>query len=194
MITSPIVRLLLASYSDRCERSKWEIQHRIGIMKFGSISSKTVLLLAALAVGIVGEQGTTIALADTAAPVGPKLTPKLKQLLKTEMTEITMSTSEITKAITTADHATVEKEAINIAKGFILKRLLTDQDKKDLKRAAPASFLKLDAIFHQTAAKLAHAAKRKDSELEGFYLSKMLGYCVSCHSTYVPNKLGGFVK
>jgi hypothetical protein len=163
-------------------------------MKFGSISNKTVLLIAALAVGIVGEQVTTIALTDTAAPVGPKLTPKLKQLLKTEMTEITKSTSEITKAITTADHATVEKEAINIAKGFILKRSLTDQDKKDLKRAAPASFLKLDAIFHQTAAKLAQAAKRKDSELEGFYLSKMLGYCFSCHSTYATNKFGGFVK
>ena len=82
--------------------------------------------MAALAVGIVGEQGTTIALADTAAPVGPKLTPKLKRLLKTEMTEITKSTSEITKAIATADHATVEKEATNVANGFISGDSLKD--------------------------------------------------------------------
>jgi hypothetical protein len=85
MVTSSIVRLLLASYSDRRERSNWKTQNRIGIMKFGSISNKTVLLIAALAVGIVGERVTTIALTDTAAPVGPKLTPKLKQLLKTEI-------------------------------------------------------------------------------------------------------------
>lgn len=157
------------------------------------ISTRAAMLATAFTFVVVGGAGTNFAFGDGVA-VGPKLTPKLKRLLKTEMTEITASTQQIAKAIATGDHATVAAEAVKIANGFILKRSLTDKDKKDLKRAAPMPFLKLDAVFHQTAAKLARAAQKKDSELEGFYLSKMLGYCVSCHSTYAANRFGGLVK
>ena len=110
------------------------------------------------------------------------------------MTQITASTSTKTQAIATGDRRTVEQEATNVANGFILKQPLTVQDKKDLKRAAPVAFLRLDATFHQTAARLAQAAKKNDSELEGFYLSKRLRYCVSCHATYASDKFSGFVK
>jgi len=157
-------------------------------------SGRTVFVMTALAVGIAAGLMPQMAAGETMSPVQPKLTPKLQALLKTEMTQISVSTGSITTAIATGDHRTVEQEATHVANGFILKRSLTAQDKKDLKRAAPTAFLRLDAIFHQTAAKLAQAAMKKDSELEGFYLSKMLGYCVSCHATYATNKFTGFTK
>jgi hypothetical protein len=156
--------------------------------------SRTVLFVAALTIGIAAGLMPPMAVGEAISPVRPNLTPKLQGLLKTEMTQITVSTCKITKAIATGDHQTVEQEATNIANGFILKRSLTDQDKKDLKRAAPAAFLQLDATFHQTAAKLAQAGIGRDSELEGFYFSKMLGYCVMCHSTYATDTFGGFKK
>lgn len=153
-----------------------------------------VFLLAALAIVVFAVPGPTMTLADNGAAVGPKLTPKLRQLLKVEMTEIMKSTGEITRAVATGDHATIEKEATAVADGFILKRSLTEQDRKDLKGAVPTAFLKLDTTFHRTAAKLALAAKSRNPELEGFYLSKMLGYCVSCHTSYAANRFDGFKK
>lgn len=164
------------------------------IMKIGRASGKVAVLAAALAVGIGGGPGAVVALADSAAPVGPKLTPKLMGLLKSEMAQIATSTGVIATAIAIGDHGAVDKEATAVANGFILKRSLTDQDRKDLKRAAPAAFLKLDATFHKTAARLAQSARRKDSELEVFYLSKMLGYCVRCHATYAASRFVGFSK
>jgi hypothetical protein len=145
---------------------------------------------------IIGGGALTVpvAVAEPAASVRAKLTPKLQNLLKTEMTQIAVSASKIASAIATGHHGAVAQEATDIADGLILKRSLTDQDKKDLKRAAPAAFLKLDATFHQTAKQLAQAAVKKDSELETFDLSKMLGYCVSCHATYASDKFVGFIK
>jgi hypothetical protein len=140
-------------------------------MKIRLCLGRTILFVAALTIGVVAGLTPPMAVGEEISPVQPNLSPKLQGLLKTEMTQIAVSTSKITKAIATGDHRAVEQEAMNIANGFILKRSLTDQDKKDLKRAAPAAFLQLDATFHQTAAKLAQAAIGRDPELEGFYFS-----------------------
>jgi hypothetical protein len=154
----------------------------------------TRIALAVLTVWIVGGLRNNTALAETVSPVGPKLTPKLKELIQEEMVQMINSADEITTAIVIGDHDTIAEEATKIVNGFILKRSLTDKDKKDLKKAVPPAFLKLDATFHQTAAKLLQAAQKKDSELEGFYLAKMLGNCVTCHSTYASDKFPGFVE
>lgn len=151
-------------------------------------------MMAVLAIGLAAGLTAPVAIGEPLLSVRAKLTPKLQMLLKTEMTHIAVSASKITRAIATGDHGVVGQEAMDVANGFILKRSLTDQDKKDLKRAAPTAFLQLDAAFHQTAGRLAQAAEKKDSELELFYFSKMLDYCVSCHTTYASDKFSGFIK
>lgn len=118
-------------------------------MKIRRLSNRAGTASAVVVLLIVNLAGTMPALADNAA-VGPKLTSKLMQLLKSEMTQIAASTSAITTALATGDHAAVAKEATRIANGFILKESLTQQDKKDLKIAVPTAFLKLDATFHSS--------------------------------------------
>lgn len=150
--------------------------------------------LALIAAVILATPEQIAARAETVSPVGPKLTPKLKDLIRQEMTQISDSMKEIGTAIATGDHETVADHAARISAGFILKRSLSEQDKKDLKSAVPPAFLQLDAAFHQTAEKLTEAARNRDPAREGALFSKMMENCVSCHSTYATDRFPGFGK
>ncbi len=123
--------------------------------------------------------------------VGPKLTVRLKELLTTEMQQVAQATSELVLAIAAGDHAKTEQLGAAIRDSFILKKSLTAQDKKDLMSAVPAEFVALDRRFHGMAEKLAHAAEMKDSELQGFYFSKMLEACVACHGQFAADRFPG---
>ncbi len=154
-------------------------------------------MAAALALGAVVVLAPPVQIAvraEPAAPVGPKLTPKLKDLLRQEMAQISGSMREIGTAIATGDHETVADHAARVAAGFILKRSLTAQDKKDLKSAVPPAFLQLDATFHKTAEKLIEAARNRDSAREGEHFSTMMENCVGCHATYAADKFPGLRK
>jgi len=142
--------------------------------------------------------GTTLATfivlqagAEAADPVGTKLTPKLKELLANEMQQVDEATAELTRAIAGGDHARVMKLGVAIRDSFILKRSLTEQDKKDLMSVVPPEFVALDGYFHGTAGKLAHAAEIKDSELQGFYFYRMLETCVTCHTRFASDRFPG---
>ncbi len=130
--------------------------------------------------------------ANAAEPVGPKLTPRLRQLLTEEMRSIKQATGEIYNGMIVGDHSVVANMAEQIHGSFILNRELTAQDKKDLTKALPPEFLKLDGDFHATAKKLMHAAEQKDSDLQRYYFGKMTESCQTCHSTYVTDRFPGF--
>lgn len=125
-------------------------------------------------------------------PVGPRLTPKLKNLLDEEMRSIEQASRQITGALVTGDHETVARLAQNIVDSFILERNLTAQDRKDLERAVPTAFLELDGAFHGTATKLAEAARRKDPELQTYYFGRMLEMCQTCHSRHATDRFPAF--
>jgi len=124
-------------------------------------------------------------------PVGPKLTPRLKELIANEMQQVAQATADISLAIASGDHETVMKLGIGVRDSFILKQSLTDQDKKDLMGAVPPEFIALDRRFHGLAGKLAHAAEEHDSELQAVYYAKMLDSCVACHAHFAADRFPG---
>lgn len=130
--------------------------------------------------------------ANAAEPVGPKLTPRLRQLLTEEMRSIKQAAGQIYNGMIVGDHSVVANMAEQIHNSFILHRELTEQDKKDLVKALPPEFLKLDGDFHATAKKLMHAAEQKDFDLQRYYFDKMTESCQTCHSTYVTDRFSGF--
>lgn len=125
-------------------------------------------------------------------PLGPKLTPRLKQMLSDEMLSVRQATKQILDGLIVGDHALVATQAQQIHDSFILDRALTEQDKKDLMNAAAPEFLVLDGAFHLTAQKLANAALQKDYELQRFYYSRLVDSCQACHSQYATDKFPAF--
>lgn len=147
----------------------------------------TVLLM----VGGVTDLIVGASTANAADPVGPKLKPRLRQLLTEEMKSIKQASEQIYNGMIVGDHSVVANMAEQIHNSFILNRELTEQDKKDLK-VLPPEFLKMDGDFHATAKKLMHAAEQKDSDLQRYYFGKMTESCQTCHSTYVTDRFPGF--
>jgi hypothetical protein len=146
---------------------------------------KINILSAALALFVVTAVSAT---AGDEGPVGPKLTPKLKDLIVQEMQFVLQASSEIHTAIVTGDHETVAEQAMKIHDSFIMKRSLTELDKANLMKAVPPAFVNLDAKLHETAARLAHVAEQKDMELETVFFAKMTEACVACHSAYATDR------
>jgi hypothetical protein len=133
---------------------------------------------------------TSVAHADES--VGPKLTPRLKELVGEEMRQISTAMGGIWTGIVQGDHQTVAEQGMMVHNSFIMKRSLTKVDKKNLMAVVPPAFLKLDKKFHGLAKKLAEAATAHDSELELFYFGRMTGTCVACHTTYSRDRFPGF--
>lgn len=125
-------------------------------------------------------------------PIGPKLTPRLKQMLSEEMLSVKQSAKMILDGLIVGDHSMVATQAQQIHDSFILARSLTEQDKKDLMKAAPPEFLQRDGEFHQTAGKLADAAMHKDYELQRFYYARLVESCQSCHSQHATDRFPAF--
>lgn len=121
-------------------------------------------------------------------PVAPRLTPKLQKLFAEEMTAILQASQQIVAALVTGDHATVAKNAQAIHDSFILDKNLTPPDRRDLETAVPPAFLELDQAFHQTAVKLAEAARHKDTDLQQYFFGRLLETCRACHAKYATDK------
>lgn len=127
-----------------------------------------------------------------AEPVAPKLAPKLQKLFAEEMVAILQASQQIIAALAAGDHTAVAKNAQAIHDSFILDKNLTAQDRHALETAVPPAFLELDGAFHQMAAKLAEAARRKDLDLQHYYFSRMLESCQTCHAKYATDKFPAF--
>lgn len=125
-------------------------------------------------------------------PIGPKLTPRLKQMLSEEMLSVKQSAKMILDGLIVGDHSMVATQAQQIHDSFILARSLTEQDKKDLMKAASPEFLQRDGDFHQTAGKLADAAMHKDYELQRFYYARLVDSCQACHSQHATDRFPAF--
>jgi hypothetical protein len=141
-----------------------------------------------LATVLTGVLLVSVGSADAADPVGPKLTPRLKDLVTQEMRLIAGASAEVFQAIVTGDHATVAARAHQIHESFIIKQSLTDQDKADLKAAVPPEFLALDGEFHGASAKLAEAAQAQDVAQELELFAQMTQTCVACHAAYANDR------
>ena len=152
----------------------------------------TPIAVCLAAVVIAGAVAAAPAMAKEPEPIGPKLTPRLQQMLSEEMLSVRQAAKQILDGLIVGDHSLVATQAQQVHDSFILARALTEQDKKDLMKAAPPEFLKLDGEFHMTAKKLSEAALHKDYELQRFYYSRLVDSCQTCHSQFATSKFPAF--
>jgi cytochrome c556 len=133
----------------------------------------------------------TAAVGHAAEPVGPRLTPKLRDTLGEEMRQVLRASQDILAALVLGDHATVAQRAQNIHDSFILEQSLTEQDLRDLEEAAPPAFLELDQAFHMIAAELATAARGQDAAREAELFGRMIQDCTACHGRFAADRFPG---
>ncbi|WP_188874131.1 cytochrome c [Iodidimonas muriae] len=132
------------------------------------------------------------ALAQSAEPVSPKLTPKLQDLLRKEMLSVNEASQEILAAMVTGDDERVATLAQQIHDSFILRQSMTPEDKADLMAAVPEDFVRMDRNFHEISAALAEAANAKNRPPQRERFGQMIDACVACHSKYASDRFPAF--
>jgi len=150
-------------------------------------SLKSTVLAGAL---ILAAPASTLA----ADPVGPKLTPKLLDLLRQEMAQVLAASQDILAAMVAGDHAAVAERAQQIHDSFILQQSLTEQDREDLMAAVPPEFVELDRAFHQMSGELAGAGRAEDAKREVATFNQMTDACVACHSRFAADRFPGLAQ
>lgn len=121
------------------------------------------------------------------------LSPGLRELLVEEMVALEDGMMSVIPAYASGNWSEIAEIADKMEKSYILKKNLTDEQKKELHTSLPCAFIKLDQQFHYLAGMLNHAAKSQKPELVGFYFSKLVESCVTCHADYATHKFPAFV-
>jgi cytochrome c556 len=121
------------------------------------------------------------------------LSPELLKVLRAEMQEISTGVQRLALALATADWKGIQETSDNIRKSYVMEKKLTPEQTEELEHVLPERFKKLDAEFHQRAAKLGAAASVHDAELVTFHYSRLVESCVQCHIAYAQSRFPGFV-
>lgn len=129
---------------------------------------------------------------EQAAPVGPKLPPKVRGLLLQEMNAVSRATHEILDALIRGEDQVVAERAQAIHDSFILKQEMTAEDRSALIEAAPEDFVRRDRAFHQLTGNLAAAARKSDTPRQQALFSDMVEACRTCHARYATNRFPSF--
>ena len=122
------------------------------------------------------------------------LSPELRALLKQEMLAIQEGMKNIVPAFASGNLSEVSEIAGAINRSFILKQKITDTQKHEIHEKLPKGFIQKDHQFHKYAGMLEHVSKENHTELVGFYYSKLLESCVSCHSEYANHRFPTFIN
>jgi hypothetical protein len=125
---------------------------------------------------------------------GIALSPDVLNLLREEMREIAGGVQGIALSLATADWRSIEETSARIRASYILEKKLTTAQAKELEKALPEQFKRLDAEFHQRADKLGAAAAAHDPELAVFHYSRLVESCVRCHSSFAGKRFPGFAS
>jgi len=142
--------------------------------------------------GVLLFEAPSLTLADE--PVGPKLTPKLQDLLRQEMAQVLAASQDILGAVVAGDHAMVAERAQQIHDSFILQQSLIEQDREDLMAAVPPEFVELDRAFHQMSGELAAAGRAEDATREVATFNQMTDTCVACHGRFAADRFPGLAQ
>jgi len=127
-------------------------------------------------------------------PISPKLTPKLRELLRREMVAIQEASQDILLALVAGDEARVAERAQQIHDSFILKRSMTPEDRTHLMTVAPDDFVQRDRAFHGLAAELATAARAGDRSAQHARFGQMIEACAQCHQRYSADRFTDFAS
>jgi|SRR5690554_670333 len=116
------------------------------------------------------------------------LSPELRVLLIQEMVSIQQGMQDIIPAFASGNLSAIEKIAAQMKNSYILEQKLSDKQKHELHEKLSQAFIAKDQEFHKYAGMLEHVSQKKHTELVGFYYSKLLESCVSCHSAHATHR------
>lgn len=119
------------------------------------------------------------------------LSPESRELLRSEMREITRGMEELVSAVAEARWETIEDTATQISNSFVLQQELTEAQRQELARL-PRDFQALDRAFHAQAQELARAAKQHDIQAVTSQYHLLLSSCASCHAEFARAAFPGF--
>ncbi len=119
------------------------------------------------------------------------LSPELRALLQQEMTAIESAMQSIISAYVSGDLDKIEGIARQMENSFILKQKITESQKQELHEKLPQDFIEKDKQSHRYAGMLEMVSSDREVELVGFYYTKLLESCVSCHSDYATHRFPG---
>lgn len=126
--------------------------------------------------------------------ISPKLTPRLKGLLKKEMVSINDASQQIFSALVAGNDEQVAALAQRIHESFIMRQSMMPRDKEHLMAVAPKEFIRMDKAMHAIAAELAEAARAGDTPLQLENFSRMTAACTACHARYAIDRFPGLAK
>ncbi len=116
------------------------------------------------------------------------LSPELRDLLTKEMVALQEGMQSILPAYVSGNLDEVAKISGKIKNSFILKQQITDKQRQELGTKLPKSFISMDKNFHEYAGMLEHVSEMKNTELVGFYYSKLTESCVACHTEHAQHR------
>lgn len=154
------------------------------ITKFISPALFTALLFPSLS---YGENPTQHEPGHAASGI-EALSPGLRELLKKEMLAIQNGMQSIIPAYAAGEWHAVSEIALKMKSSYILQQSLSDAQLKELQASLPDAFVKQDQQFHYLAGQLNHFAREKNPELVGFYYSKLVESCISCHAAHALHR------
>lgn len=155
---------------------------------------RTLLATAAaltLALSLAGGAPSQEAAPQT-QPVGPKLTEKLRDMLRREMNAVLSAGLQIQDALVRGEDARVAELAQSIHDSFILAQEMTPEDRADLRAAVPAAFVERDQAFHELTGELAAAARESDGARQRQLFGEVVTACAACHERYATDRFPAF--
>ena len=117
-----------------------------------------------------------------------QISKEIKPILRQEMQQLQQGMQDLIPAIISGDKEKIITIAQKMQHSYILKQKLTKEQKQDLHKNLPPTFIQLDQNFHRLAGMLAHTAKKEKRELVNFYFYKLTEACVQCHAKYAQQK------
>ncbi len=115
------------------------------------------------------------------------LSPELRLLLKKEMNALHEAMNHVFFSYISGEYTRISEIAGKMKNSYILMQNLTESQKSELHHL-PSSFLEMDQKFHDYAEMLEHVAHNKNTDSIGFYYSKLVDSCQSCHSLYAKHR------
>jgi hypothetical protein len=151
--------------------------------------------LCTILIAVTAFCGTPLAQADDHPEKGVEsLSPEVRGLLSKEMVAIQNGMMSLIGAYASGNFDEIASVAEQIKSSYILKQDMSRQQMHELHQKLPQSFIHLDKQFHNYAGLLEDAARNNNDELVGFYFSKLVDSCSSCHSQHAKHKFPAFEK
>jgi len=117
-----------------------------------------------------------------------KLNMKTQVSLLEEMRMIKGGMDKLLQYMISGDFEAIQKEAISIRNSFVFVKSLSKEQKQEIGKILPRSFMILDNELHEAANEMANFAEFEDTENVKLYYDKMTNSCIKCHAKFATRR------